>query len=373
MPDTTDVAIIGAGVSGCATAYYLAKQGVNVTVVEREAIGSCASGYALGLLNPLFGNGIPGPVQPIAEKGFEMHTALWPDIQSESGVDFQIRLMPHFEVCMTEEEVFENKTEMKRWDKTKGFSAKWVGPGELQAVEPRITGDAKGAVLVKKVGVLDSYRYTLALAQAAEHHGAVFLNRDVTGILSSNCRATGVEWDGGHIDCDIVVVAMGPWSANVSEWLGFGIEVEPLKGQILYLDGLNKPLDYHVHGACSFVQKADGRVWVAATEEHAGFDTSTTTSARDYLMERAISIMPSLGDLQLVNQTACLRPVTPDSGPIIGKAPGWEGVFLATGAEKKGILISPVIGKATADLVTKGSTDLPVEGFSADRFSLKST
>lgn len=79
--------------------------------------------------------------------------------------------------------------------------------------------------------------------------------------------------------------------------------------------------------------------------------------------------MPDMARSRLVLQTACLRPVTPDWLPIIGRAPGWENVYLATGAGKKGILISPGMGKAIADLVTGVTTDLPINHFSPLRFA----
>ena len=369
MPSGTDVVIIGAGVAGCATAYYLAKDGVSVTVVEREAIGSCASGYALGLLNPLTGNGIPGPVQPIAELAFQMHVDLWPTLAEESGVDFQVSLKPHLEICLTDNDVEVQRREYLRWAATDGFSAEWLGPDDLPKLEPRFTRSVKGAVLLNKVAILDSYRYTLALAQAAESYGATFVNREVTGLNTQGGRIRGVRYPGGQIDCDTLVIAMGPWSKHASSWLGLDIPVTPLKGQILYLEGMTPPLEYHVHGPCSFVQKDDGMVWVGATEEQTDFNADTTFSARDYLMERALTIMPSLGELRLLNQTACLRPVTPDSGPILGKVPTMDGVYLATGAEKKGILLSPAIGRSIADLIMRGETDIPILPFAVDRFA----
>lgn len=369
MPSGTDVVIIGAGVAGCATAYYLAKDGVRVTVVEREAIGSCASGFALGLLNPLTGNGIPGPVQPIAELAFQMHVDLWPTLVEESGVDIQVRLMSHLEICLTDSDVELQKKECLRWANTDGFSAEWLEPDDLPKLDARFTRSVKGAVLLDKVAILDSYRFTLALAQAAESYGATFVNREVTGLTFEGDRVTGVVHTSGRLDCDSVVVAMGPWSKQASSWLGLNIPVTPLKGQILYLEGMTPPLDFHVHGPCSFVQKGDGMVWVGATEEQADFDATTTVSARDCLMERALTIMPGLGELRLLNQTACLRPITPDSGPILGAVPGLEGIYLATGAEKKGILLSPAIGRSVADLIMRGETDIPISPFGVDRFA----
>jgi glycine oxidase len=369
MPTNTEVIILGAGVAGCATAYFLAREGVKVTVIEREAIGSGSSGFALGLLNPLSGSGIPGPLQAMAETAFNMHLELWPVLKDESGVDFQAKTMPHIELCLTDAEVTAEREEFERWQKADGFSSRWLTPQEINRLEPRFSQDVKGGILLEEVGMLDSYRYTLALAQAAEHYGAAIMHGDAVGLLSTGRRVTGVRLKSGTIACDAVVVALGPWSGQVSDWLGLNIPVQPLKGQILYLQAPHPPLKFHVHGACSFVHKADDLLWVGATEERADFDTNTTVGARDDLVARALNMMPCLGQLGLVQQTACLRPVTPDFLPIIGKAPGWEGVCLATGAAKKGILLSPGIGRATADLVIKGETWLPIEHFAPERFT----
>ncbi len=369
MPASTEVIILGAGVAGCATAYFLARDGVNVTVIEREAIGSGASGFALGLLNPLSGSGIPGPLQPMAETAFNMHLDLWPALQDESGVDFQAKTMPHIELCLTDDDMTAEREELKLWEKADGFSARWLTPEEVHRLEPGFSRDVKGGILLEEVGMLDSYRYALALAQAAEHYGAEIIHGEAVGLESTANRVTGVRLKSGTIACDAVVVALGPWSGHVSSWLGLDIPVQPLKGQIIYLQAPDPPLKYHVHGPCAFVHKADNLLWVGATEERADFDINTTVEARDYLIACALKMMPCLGQLELVRQTACLRPVTPDSCPIIGKAPGWDGVYLATGAAKKGILLSPGIGRATADLVTKGETSLPIEPFAPERFT----
>ena len=86
-------------------------------------------------------------------------------------------------------------------------------------------------------------------------------------------------------------------------------------------------------------------------------------------MKGATRLIPEMAQSKLVLQTACLRPVTPDWLPIIGRAPGWENAYLATGAGKKGILLSPAIGKAVAELITKGSTEISIEGFDPGRFA----
>jgi glycine oxidase len=369
MSPTADVVVLGAGVAGCATAYYLASEGVNVKVVERDAIGSCASGFAVGLLNPLTGTGIPGPMEPFAKIAFEMHKELWPVLQERGDVDIQVRLIPHLELFLTPEDAAAQQEEIGRWSRAEGFSTRWLGPDDVHRMEPRITRDVHSAVLLENIGVVDSYRFTLALAQAAESHGAEFLHGEVVGLNAAGGKVTGVKLEQGEIACETVVVALGPWSDDASDWLGVSIPVEPLKGEILYLDGMDPPLEYNLNGPCLVTHKADGFVWIAATLEKAGFDDTTTVSARDWLMKAALTIMPSLGQQGLVRQTACLRPVTPDSQPILGKSPGLKGVYLATGAERKGILIGPAMGRAVADLIIRGETSLPIAPFAAERFA----
>ena len=115
--------------------------------------------------------------------------------------------------------------------------------------------------------------------------------------------------------------------------------------------------------------KPDGMVWCGTTEEREGFNKETTDAARKSIIQGAVRIIPDLARATLALQTACLRPVTPDWLPIVGKAPGWDNVYLTTGAGKKGILLSPGMGKATADLIIRGATALSIGPCDPARFN----
>jgi glycine/D-amino acid oxidase-like deaminating enzyme len=112
------------------------------------------------------------------------------------------------------------------------------------------------------------------------------------------------------------------------------------------------------YGGSYAATKPDGLIWAGTTEEDAGFDENATSAARDSIMEDLIKMAPGLWRAELVRQTACLRPVTPDGMPIVAKLPGWENVFVATGAGRKGILWSTGMSHILADLVTQGSTEV---------------
>ena len=115
--------------------------------------------------------------------------------------------------------------------------------------------------------------------------------------------------------------------------------------------------------------KADGLTWAGTTEERVGFNETPTTEARDSIIRDLLTMAPSLTEARVVQQTACLRPISEDGLPIIGEAPGWPGVYLATGAGRKGILLSPVMGRMVADLIIRGRTELPTASVSPARLA----
>ena len=369
MGHAVDVAIIGGGVTGCAAAYYLTREGLDVAVIDHQGIANAASGYALGLLNPLSGALIPGRLASFAIEAFDEHRRLWPQLEEESSIDFQGRMMPHLEIVLDETDVSPLRDEMGRWNATDGFSARWLDCEEVRALDCRIAEDVVGAVLLESLGMVDSQLLTRALLDAACQRGARTVEDRSVGILWSGERAVGVRTTGGTVGCHAVVIATGPWSGPMGEWIGLDIPVTPLKGQIVRLEGLTPPLEYHVAGPGAVVQKADGKLWVAATEEEVGFDLTTTSEARQSLLERTARVLPSVTQARILEQTACLRPRTPDSLPILGAAPNRENVYLATGGGKKGVLLAPAMGRVVADLVVRGETRLPIDDFAPGRFA----
>ena len=370
MADTNDVVIIGGGAAGCATAYYLGLAGIRSTIIEGDAVASQASGYAAGGLNPLQGSGIPGPLGPLAMESFQMHTALAEVLLAETGIDYEIRTVTQVKLAVDESEIPDLEETFDIFDAAPGFDAQRMNSSQLRALEPRLGPSVIGGVYTRGNAGLDSYKYTLALAAAAEKLGATVRPGVVNGLERSWERVTKVLLEDGEISCGTVVLAMGPWSRKAEPWLDAYIPVDPLKGEILRVEPSGPPLAHDFSGGgSSLYPKPDGLVWCGTTEEWRGFDRQPLESTRQMLMERAARLMPDLAQARLTLHTACLRPVTPDWLPIIGKPPGYDNVVLATGAGKKGILLSPGFGKAVADLISQGETKMPVSEFNPSRFS----
>ena len=371
MTEGSEVVIVGGGAAGCAVAYFLSLQGVKATVIEGEGLGTQASGFSSGGLNPLEGNNIPGPLGPLAIESYRMHLGLWDELKDVTGIDYEGRVISLVKVAFDEEGVSALGASHKLFSAAggDGFYGTLLSREEVLAMEPRISPAIVEGLLAHGNGALDSYKYTLALAAAAEKNGAAVRSGRVRGLRIAGGKVSGVYVGDTEVPCDRLVLAMGPWSREAEQWLDISIPVDPLKGEALRFD---MPGDPPVHdfegGGGSVHPKPDGLVWGGTTEEWKGFDKRLSESARQHITRGAVNLMPAMEEARLALQTACLRPVTPDWMPIVGRAPGWDNVYLTTGAGKKGVLLSPGMGKATADLITRGTTELPIEECSPERF-----
>ena len=218
---------------------------------------------------------------------------------------------------------------------------------------------------------VDAYNLTLAAARAAEHQGTELVLQRATGLTSHASRVDAVTFADGKIDAGAVIIAMGPWSQLVADWCDTELPVQPLKGQILRLRHDGPAFDVALNYGGNYVDsKPDGLVWTGSTEEEAGFDAITSSAARDIIWQNAAQMAPDLANAQLVKQTACLRPVTPDGIPIVDRLPGWDNLYVATGAGRKGILWSTGMCDIITEMVMQGGTEVAgAEHLKADRFA----
>ena len=369
----TDVAIIGGGIAGSAAAYYLAERGVRATIIEREGIGAKASGYNAGGLNPLEGHGWPA-LLPMALQSFRLHRQLWDALPAETGIDYHGRISSIVKVAFDEAELPELRATLGTFNGASepGFAAEWLEREDALALEPRLSPEIIAGVHARGNGALDGMEFTRALAAAAEKRGAVVCSASAVGLRLGHGRVESVALsDGGEIPCGALLIAAGPWCRAAEQWLDIAIPVDPLKGQIIRLQPPNGAgLAYElIGGGSSMYAKTDGLIWCGSTEEDAGFDLSLTEGARALIVKMATRLMPSLGAATVALHTACLRPLTPDWMPIVGRAPGWENAYISAGGQKKGILLGPAMGRGIADLIAGGQTDVSLEGCDPARFA----
>ncbi len=381
MPETADVVVIGAGVVGCSVAYYLAREGVSVTLLEREAIGSGASAHATGSLSLLGAEFSPGASFQIARASYAEFPQIVPELEAATGMDLLYQRRPSLRLALDDDEASLIR-ELMAWQQPH-VPMHWIDAGEVQSIEPRLSPSIIGAVYEDESAQLDSYRFNLALARGAELKGAHIRHREVTGLVAAGPTISGVRTASGEIHCGTVVVAAGTWSRAFTPWLDFPVPVRPMKGERLLLNYPGEPLPVLISSPKRghMISRLDGLTSVGSTggrdydrkelfwgEE---YDRRPTETARLELLQRAIDVFPDLERAELVQQLAGSRPLSPDSKPIIGPVPGRDGILLATGHTTKGIHLGPITGRIITDYVCRGSTEVvsDMSEFLPDRFA----
>ena len=191
MPDSADVVVIGAGVVGCSVAYYLAREGVKVALLEREAIGSGASAHATGSLSLLGAEFSPGASFEMARASYAEFPELVPELESATGMDLLYQRRPSLRLALDDEEADMIRSLMA-WQRPH-VNMRWIDAGEVRSIEPRLSHSIIGAVYEDESAQLDSYRLNLALASGAELKGADILYREVTGLLTNGATVAGVR------------------------------------------------------------------------------------------------------------------------------------------------------------------------------------
>ncbi len=373
MHQSTDVAILGGGVIGCSIAYYLSKAGVQVSVLEREEVAAEASSAAAGLLAPLEVVTGPKAGADLFLAGWSLTTALVPEIEAVSGVQVEYQRTGALHLIMNADEQSTLHRYAEVWQ-AQGSDVTWLAGDELHQYEPALNPALDAALYVPHATSIRPRLMTRAYAESARKLGThIYEHTEVTGLQHHAGRVMGVQTAQGEtIGCQRVVIAAGAWSAHIGSWLGLNIPVVPARGQILSLRQPAIPLQHTIFGnGVYLVPKVDSTIYVGATIERVGFNKSNTAGGLAWLLSGAIQLLPELEHATLAHIWSGLRPLSSDSYPILGKAPGWENVILATGHGTGGFELSAITGKTIAELMTTGQTPELIQPFGLERFMEK--
>jgi glycine oxidase len=371
--DSFDAVVVGAGVIGLACAWRAAQRGLRVAVVDREAPGSGATRVAAGMLAPV------GEASWGEEALLDLNLAsarMYPDFAAElaeaSQADVGYRCCGALHVALDRDEAEElrRRHELQR---ALGLSARWLRASECRELEPGLATAIAGGVHARDEAEVDPVSLTAALVRALEREGVEMIAGDgVAEALLDGDRIAGVRIaDGRVLRAEATVLAAGWWSGRAS-WLPADARppVRPVKGQILNLQGpADEPLCERIVATqwVYVVPRADGRVVVGATVEERGADTTVTAGGVHELLREAYRVLPDVAELELTGAFAGLRPTTPDNAPVIGRG-ALDGLVLATGHFRNGILLAPVTAEAVAAILA-GERPLAEAGpFGAGRF-----
>lgn len=360
------VVVVGAGVVGCASAYYLAKAGCRVTVVERGELCGEASWASAGMIS----QAIPAndPLGRFHALGSQMFPELAAEISELTGVDASYRRNGGFRLC-ADEALWPEMEARYRSLQRAGVSCDLLSTAEVIERDPILSAETvRGGIFFPEDGIVDPRQYTRVLALAAAKLGATFqFGQPVMGFLREGDRVIGVQTPDEEIYADATVIATGAWSEQIGERLGISLPMQPSRGQIVKLQATPPMLNHTLHCWDFYITaRPDGTMLLGSTVEFVGFEKRVTPGGVGLLLEQALTVAPGLRDAPLVDQWAGFRPYPEREMPYIGSVPGAEGVFVAAGHFRTGISPSPITGKLVAEAVTGREMTLPLEPFALD-------
>jgi len=342
----SEIAIVGAGLIGLASAYELRKRGAEVVVFERDDAARAASWAAAGMLAPYSEMLDDAALEALCLASLARYPNFAAELAERTGVDPALKLDGTLHLAFDEADAVRLE---ELAAKTSG--ARMLGRLEVLEAEPMVSRRAIGALLIEGEGQVDNRRLGRALLGAVRGAGVRVVEQ--SGEIAVECdarRVLGLRTPHGFRPARVVVNAAGAWAGSLPG-APFSVPVRPKKGQMAALAvprGFGRRLVWT--SEIYLVPRADGRLLVGATVEDAGFDQRVTAQGLATLLGAALRAAPSLGTFTVCETWAGLRPDSPDGRPFIGATP-IEGYFVASGHYRNGVLLTPITAELLADTI----------------------
>jgi glycine oxidase len=367
--DVFDVVVVGGGVIGLSCAWRLARRGARVAVVERGEPGSGATRVAAGMLAPVGELTFGEPeLLELTLAAARLYPEFVAELAAASGEAAGYEQLGALHVALDRDEAAQLRR-VHDLQRSLDLEAEWLPPRKCRDLEPGLTPSFHGGVFAAGEAAVDPRALTRALLAACEVEGVevragtevldgIIEGERLVGVQTARRRSDTQEVSDRRLDAEIraetVVLANGAWS-GATEWLHEHARppVRPVKGQVLELrrrDG--EPPARHILASerVYLVPRGDGRLIVGATVEEMGYDTAVTAGGVHELLREAYRLLPDVAEMELVDAIAGLRPGTPDNLPLVGPG-GIDGLVLATGHFRNGILLAPLAAEVVVDLL----------------------
>jgi glycine oxidase len=376
-----DVVVVGGGVIGLSCAWRAAQRGARVAVLERGEPGCGATRVAAGMLAPVGELTFGEPeLLELTLAAARLYPGFVAELEAATGETTGYERLGALHVALDRDEAAQLRR-VHDLQRSLELEAEWLPPRRCRELEPGLTPSFHGGVFAAGEAAVDPRTLTKVLAAAlAREGGELRTGVEVVDGVWEGDRLTGVRTrsatDGreAELRAEHVVLANGAWS-GATRWLPEHARpsVRPVKGQVVELRsrGEEPPARQILASERVYlVPRPDGRLVVGATVEEMGFDTAVTAGGIHELLREAYRLLPDVAEMEFLDVTAGLRPGTPNNLPFVG--PGEvDGLVLATGHFRNGILLAPLAAEAVADLLAAASKtdrrssfggDMPIKG-----------
>ena len=373
------VLIIGGGAIGLAIGWRLARAGCSVGVFDRGRVGHSASWASAGMLSPLSEAQFEEEaLLRLGLKAMEVYPDFVRELEAETGCCVGYRRDGVLMVGITQDDLEYLKFRY-RYQRDLGLPVTYLSGAEAREKEPHLSAQVSAAVWCPGDHQVDNRQLTMALKRGVETAGGdIFERAEVDELLVDGTRVRGLRTRDEVHTGDTVVLASGCWSRLLPGLPDCAKPpVRPVRGQIARLNmtpelALNTMVWYSrvaTSAVAYLVPKNNGHLVLGATSEEMGFDADVTAGGMVELLRAAWEVVPGIYDLPIVESMAGLRPGSRDDAPILGQTPV-EGLIMATGHYRKGILLTPLTALAIAEVILEGHTPEIIRPFGIDRFGL---
>ncbi|MCO4769045.1 MAG: glycine oxidase ThiO [Deltaproteobacteria bacterium] len=360
-----DVLVVGGGIHGCAVALELAERGRNVTVLEKSVPGAEASSAAGGILGPHLECESAGPFLDFCRHSLAVYPEWVAKLEAVSKIDLELVPCGGLLVAFDEEETgrLRERAEVLR---SLDLPHEWLEGEAVRAREPGLSPHVVAGLALPAEARVEPRSIMRALAIAARAAGVEFAADTVLSMESVEAGVS-VRTTRGVWSASDVVLAAGAWSSGVP---GAGLpsgSVKPARGQMVLLQFPTPPIKAVVFSERGYVvPRDDGRVLCGSTLEFEGYRKEVTASGLRSILDLAIELVPAAAGAVVSESWAGFRPYTDDHLPLIG-AGAYEGLWLATGHYRNGILLAPASAACLADTICGETPAVSLDAFGAGR------
>jgi glycine oxidase len=364
-----DAVVAGGGLIGASIAFELASEGMRVAVFDVQHPGREASWASAGMISPAPESSAMASLLPISMASVRLYPEFLQRVEEISGETVGYRKEGALDLLLNgtgQSEI----DEILALHRGAGLRAEPLSGPEAREIEPALTGELHAAVYRPDEASLDNRLLTEATLDAARRNGAeIFPGNGAKALWSEGKACKGLHLQNGRVEARWTVIAAGCFSARI-EGVATYAPVTPAKGQMMALRcaavNLRKDL---WSGHMYLVPRHDGRIIAGSTVEYEGFDRSVTVAGMKKILNGAISLVPALESARVEETWAGLRPDSPDHLPILGPT-DLDGLVIATGHFRSGILLTPVTARLIREWVTTQKVSVDWTPFSPMRFQL---
>jgi len=366
-----DVAIVGGGLIGCSIASELSKENLRIIVLDRQQPGQEASWAAAGMLSPAPHSPQDIPLVPLAKESLRLYPKFVREIEEHSGTSVGYAGKGAFHIFFGSSGEAE-RDGMVSEHKRLGLDCEPVPVGDARRSENALTSEMSAAALLPYEGIVEPRRLMEAIVAANRNRGVeIRSDFNATSLVVDRGRCTGIRGNGEVILAKQLVMAAGCFSGSIiSETKDFPgrLPVRPVRGQMVSLRVQNVNLHHVLRSHRGYlVPRPDGRIVAGSTIEEASFEKRVTAEGIRHILESAMELCSGLGRAEILDTWCGLRPGTPDNLPILGPAE-CEGLIVATGHYRNGILLAPVTARLVREWIMQGRTTFDATACSPLRF-----